>query len=425
MLTVKDSVHSHIDLDGVGEALLDTAPVQRLRYIRQLGTVHLVYPSANHTRFEHSLGVYHLARRAVDHLDVAGRTARRIEAAAVIHDIGHAPFSHNLEGIVTAATGAEHDAIEHLIDAAPIAHVLAEYDLEPGAVARLIRGEGPLGALIAGDLDVDRMDYLIRDAHHTGVPYGTVDPGRLLRALTVIDGTLVLGEASLQSAENLLIARALMNPTVYNHHVARISKAMLRRGVRLLQGEDALESALSPTIDPWVETDVDVHPLRRATDHDVLRALHTTARSQSLAQRLLERRLYKRAVWADRESVPDALSDIEAADLHGHERAIAERAGVAAEQVILDMPPDRPMREATSPLLINGEVSQLDRHSPLVRSLQENHRANWRLGVYTPPEHVDEVGEAAVAELGLDVSGALVQDRRTAFNHDLTEFIES
>ncbi|MFW5977902.1 MAG: HD domain-containing protein, partial [Halohasta sp.] len=97
MATIKDSVHDHIEIEGVAEALLDTPTVQRLRHIKQLGTVQLVYPSANHTRFEHSLGVYHLANRALGQLGIEGRQAERIRAAALLHDVGHGPFSHNIE----------------------------------------------------------------------------------------------------------------------------------------------------------------------------------------------------------------------------------------------------------------------------------------------------------------------------------------
>mgnify|MGYP002761195355 FL=1 len=192
MVTIKDSVHDHIAIEGIAADLLDTPAVQRLRRLRQLGTVGLVYPSANHTRFEHSLGVYHLARAALDRLGIAGRRRKRLEAAAILHDVGHTPFSHNIESVVARRTGRMHDEVDDLLGEGEIARILALHDVDPAAVTDLIAGDGEFGSLISGELDVDRMDYLVRDAHHTGVPYGTIDAERLLRELTFVDGELVL-----------------------------------------------------------------------------------------------------------------------------------------------------------------------------------------------------------------------------------------
>jgi hypothetical protein len=217
MTTVKDSVHDHIEVTGVAAALMDTPPVQRLRRIKQLGTASLVYPSANHTRFEHSLGVYHLASRALEHLDVHGRRAETVRGAAILHDVGHGPFSHNVEDLIHRRTGNYHDDVDDLITSGAVAEALDAHEIDPDRIVDVIDGTGLLGQLVAGELDVDRMDYLVRDAHHTGVPYGTIDTQRLVRALRFVDGHLVLDEGNVQSAESLLVARALMNPTVYNH----------------------------------------------------------------------------------------------------------------------------------------------------------------------------------------------------------------
>ncbi|ESS06122.1 MAG: HD superfamily phosphohydrolase [uncultured archaeon A07HB70] len=234
MLTVKDSVHDHVEVSGVAAGLLDTPTVQRLRRVRQLGTVSYVYPSANHTRFEHSLGVYHLASRALDSLGVAGARAERVEAAALLHDVGHGPYSHNVEDVIHRTTGHYHDDVADLLAEGEVGEVLRDHGLDPARVARLVDGQGKYGQLVSGELDVDRMDYLVRDAHHTGVPYGTIDPGRLIRELRYVDGELVLAEGNVQSAESLLLARALMNPTVYSHHAARVAKAMLRQAAERL-----------------------------------------------------------------------------------------------------------------------------------------------------------------------------------------------
>ncbi|OYR85118.1 phosphohydrolase, partial [Halorubrum distributum] len=164
MKAIKDSVHGHVRLGEVAAELVDTPAFQRLRHIKQLSTVRLVYPSANHTRFEHSLGVYHLARSAIEGLDVDDDTAAHVRAAAMLHDVGHGPYGHQTEGIIRRATGRDHDDVRWLLTDADreVCQVLERNGLDPERVAALIDGEGALGPLVSGELDVDRMDYLVR-----------------------------------------------------------------------------------------------------------------------------------------------------------------------------------------------------------------------------------------------------------------------
>jgi HD superfamily phosphohydrolase len=406
MATIKDSVHDHIEIHGVAEDLLDTPPVQRLRRIGQLGTVDLVYPSANHTRFEHSLGVYHLADRALDHLGIEGKQAERVRSAALLHDIGHCPYSHNIEAVIYRETGKYHDDVHDLIESGPVAQTLAEHGLNPDRIADLISGEGELGQLVSGELDVDRMDYLVRDAHHTGVPYGTIDHERLIRELRFVDGELVLDENNVQSAESLLLARALMNPTVYKHHVARIAKAMLRRGV-----ERALETGVT-----GAET------LRRMDDHDLVSTLRDCPDTEKIARRLDTRRLFKRALWTELDAVPGELLGADHEEIGSLEREIAEEANVDHGDVILDVPAKPQMKESSSRVLVNGGVRTLAEQSTLVTALEQAQRDQWRMGVYAPPESSERVGTAAVRELGLDLDGTRIRDVRTGINARLDEF---
>ncbi len=396
MKTIKDSVHDHIRIEGAALDLLDTPTVQRLRHVRQLGTVDLVYPAANHTRFEHSLGVYHLASRALDHLGIEGTAARHVRAAALLHDVGHTPYSHNVEPLLKRATGKSHEDVPGILAEGEVATVLEEHDLDPDRIAGLIGGEGRYAGLVSGELDVDRMDYLVRDAHHTGVPYGTIDHGRLVRELAFIDGELVLAEGNVQTAESLLVARALMNPVVYNHHVARISKSMLRRATERLFGE----------------SDVDAADLRRMDDHDLHAALRRTPATAEMARRIADRDLYKRAVWAEMGDVPGDLVGIDHGDVRTFEAEIATAAGVDPGDVILDAPPRPAMRETTSRVVVGGEVRPLGEQSALVEALRAAQREQWRLGVYAPPEVIEPVGRAAETVLGLETNGRLVSERR-------------
>ncbi|MFB6354385.1 MAG: HD domain-containing protein [Halobacteriales archaeon] len=395
MTSIKDSVHDHIPVEGVALDLLDTPAVQRLRRVKQLGTVDLVYPAANHTRFEHSLGVYHLADRTLEQLGVAGTTAEHVRAAAMLHDVGHTPYSHNVESLLERPTGLRHTDVGDVLVEGPVADVLDEHGLDADRVADLVAGEGRYGGLVAGELDVDRMDYLVRDAHHTGVPYGTIDHGRLVRELGVVEGDIVLREGNVQTAESLLLARALMYPTVYNHHVARISKSMLRRATGRLIDAGAIEPLA----------------LRRMDDHDLFAALRAHPESADLAGRIDRRDLFKRAVWAERTDVPDDLLGADYGAIRAAEAEVADAAGVDPETVVVDIPPEPRMPETSTRVVVGGEVRSLAEQSALVEALRDAQAQQWRFGVYTPAEQVEAVGHAAERELGLETAGNLVTDR--------------
>ena len=383
MTAIKDSVHDYVTLCPVAADLLDTDAVQRLRHIKQLSTVRLVYPSASHTRFEHSLGVYHLASRALSSLGIEGDRARHVRAAALVHDVGHGPYGHQTEEVIRRRTGRDHDELGELLEATEIGTVLRDHDLSPDRVAALVRGEGELGQLVSGELDVDRMDYLVRDAHHTGVPYGTIDHERLVRELEYADGELVLAEGNVATAESLLLARALMDSTVYRHHVSRIAGAMLER---------ASERLLA-------RTDTDVAAFRRMADHDLLVALRESV--PELGRRIEYRNLFKRAVWAGVEEVPATVVDMDHADERDAEREIAERAAVEEHAVVVDVPSRPRFKEANSRVVVDGVVQRLEDASDLVSGLRAARRGGWRMGVYAPADCVPEVAAAAVEVLGL------------------------
>lgn len=407
MTTIKDSVHDHIEVEGVAAALLDTPPLQRLRRIGQLGTVSFVYPSANHSRFEHSLGVYHIANRALSELGIAGPNADRIRAAALLHDVGHCPYSHNIESLIHRHTGKYHDDVHDLLETSAVAAVLENHDIAPDAVADLIAGDGQYGQLVSGELDVDRMDYLVRDAHHTGVPYGTIDHERFIRELRFVDGRLVLAAGNVQTAESLLVARALMNRAVYNHPTARIGRSMLQQATERLLESDA----------------TDPETLRRMDDHDLLAALRSCPATTEYARRLDTRSLYKRAVWAEIDDVPDELLEMDYERTRALEREVADAAGVDADAVIFDVPGKPSMPESTSRVVVNGEIRKLAGQSTLVRALMEAHREQWRFGVYAPETSTDAVGRATERVLGLELD-ALVSDLRMGRPATLDEFTE-
>src|SRR5688500_7224812 len=304
MPVIRDPLWNNIRVDDVALRLIDTTTFQRLRYVRQLGLAYLVYPGATHTRFEHALGAYHLARTTLAMLGERGELARVaadecavVRAAALLHDVGHYPFSHALEEIGVP----HHEGVARpLVTGGEVAELLTSAigADAPARVFALICGEGesPLRGLISGSLDLDKIEYLKRDALMCGVPYGEIDVDRLLNALVLVDdpqtGKLAVGlrEKGLSALESLLFAKYQMYRNVYWHHAVRAATAMYKRLV-----DDALRrGALA------------AGALAGYTDEGLLHALEERAPSPLLAA-LRRRRLHKRALECPAAEFDDAF----------------------------------------------------------------------------------------------------------------------
>jgi len=230
---IRDPIHNYIHVDAMGEELLDAPRVQRLRRIHQLGTGSLVYPGANHTRFEHSLGAYHLAGQAARALGLGDDDRKAVQAAALLHDVGHGPFSHTSDPLYRDFLHRTHEDLSvDAVQKGALADVLARHGVEPARVVALVRGETPLGGLVSGDLDVDRMDYLVRDSHYTGVNIG-VDLQRLVSDLALTPQGVAVKAGSVPAAEMLLVTRVQMYATVYFHRTLRVAERMIERAFRL------------------------------------------------------------------------------------------------------------------------------------------------------------------------------------------------
>ena len=360
MTSIRDPLWNTIVVDAVARRLIDTPVFQRLRYVRQLGLAHLVYPGATHTRFEHALGAYHLARRTLGVLDdrheldaIPPDERGVVIAAALLHDVGHHPFSHALEEI-----GAQHHevAARPLITQGPIADELRA-SIAPDAPERvyaIIRGQSasPLQGLISGSLDLDKIEYLKRDAFMCGVPYGEIDVDRLINALTVVHdaGRVTIGvlEKGLSALESLLFAKYQMYRNVYWHHAVRSATAMYKRLVDDAIRDGALDdSALSSLTDEGL-----LHVLDTASNAPLLDALRT-------------RRLYKRAFECAAGDLPDGAGDWIAVELdrvRATEDALARRLGLASGEVLLDFPEKPQMLGLDLPVrLRGGQVHRLTR----------------------------------------------------------------
>src|SRR5512136_12420 len=387
MKFIKDPVHGYVEVEAWLLPVLDSPPVQRLRHVKQLGFSCLVYPGANHTRFEHSLGTMHLATILARHLALDPADARLIAAAGLLHDIGHGPFSHTSEAFLAEFAGHDHHRVDHLLAEPALAAALDEAELEPAAISALIRGEHPLADLIHGDLDADRMDYLLRDAHYTGVPYGTVDAERLIQSSILLDGGLGIEESGVQAAESLLIARTLMRPAVYFHHTSRIATSMLT----LALCEHTSGGSADPRAIPLLD------------DGGLCQALagSESAVARSLLDGLMGRRLYKRALYVGRDQVGGTLlTDRPSVKrMRALAREIATAAGREDWEVIVDVPPFPVDMSMEVQVRNRSATLDLSLVSPLVNTLNEARRSQWRLGVYAPREHVAEVEQAAVGVL--------------------------
>jgi HD superfamily phosphohydrolase len=378
MSPIRDPIHGYIEIKPYIERLLDTKIVQRLRNVKQLGWTNLVYPGANHSRFEHSLGTYYLASRLASELSEHERM--EIEIAALLHDIGHGPYSHDCEEVIGKYTRRSHSDVKFLLEKPEIAAVLEEFAVLPGTIAGQIEGKTRAGQIVNGTLDVDRMDYLIRDAYYTGVSYGMVDVEHLLRNIIFYDDTMVLKYRGLKSAEALLMSRFLMYPSVYNHHVGRITGAMY---------SGALESAIeSLQLDPF--------ELQLMDDYEInVRMRNMEGYPADIIRRLNDRNLFKRALFVGFDAVDRNI--VRYAKAHREiETEIARLAGVDPGYVIVDIPKVPEFRERNTRVLTeNGQLKYIDDVSSMARIVEESYVEDWRMGVYTLPELRERVSHIA------------------------------
>ena len=406
---VRDPLWNNIRLDPEALVVVDTPAVQRLRYVRQLGHAFLVYPGATHSRFEHALGAYHLARRALSQLEDAGdvhldsRERLRLRLAALLHDVGHYPFSHSLE-----EAGLPHHeqlATRHLTGG-ELARRLAELGVPADELLALIqsRAREPLAGLVSGSLDVDKLDYLSRDAWMCGVPYGVIDVDRLLTSLTVAAGpdgrpALALHEKGLAALESLLFAKYQMYRNVYWHHAVRSATVMFKRLVR--------RAIATGTLQP--ET------IAIATDdaliHDLLQQDGT-----GLARSLRERRLAKRALDVPATELPAETPSWPSDDpelLERVEERLAREVRLAPGELFLDFPAKPAMLGLDLPLVKrDGSViwltgAEAAAHLGLPRVAAELYRSARRLRVFVLGEA--QVEAKRIAELVMMPREAVVE----------------
>jgi uncharacterized protein len=426
-MILRDAVHGLISFEAEEERviprLMDTPEVQRLRRIRQLGVASYAFPGAEHTRFAHAIGAAHVMRLFLARLrqihgelpfwqQVTSERAQEALAAAFLHDVGHGPLSHLFEDAIAGSSHHEEWTERIVLDPSTgVNKVLADVDPSlPERVAALVRGENELPYLaraVSGTLDVDRCDYLLRDAHSTGVRYGIFDLDWLFRSLRFAPakdgkapGLAIDGAKGLPAIEAFILGRLFMFQQVYLHKATRAAEWMIRTvlahasevladGTRLVGTPRAIEHAAhgqAPSLSDYLELDDSVLGVAMRAWED--------AKDKSLAD--IARRVRLRALFKTYELFGEqALPE-------GRERAFAIAQDIAQSRgfdpklyVGLDVAADTPFGGEQEPLLVvfaKGPARPLSDVSFLLARLAGQVMSRVRLIV--APELRDEIALA-------------------------------
>ena len=372
--------------------LLDSSPLRRLAKVRQLGLVSLVYPGAVHSRLEHSLGVYQLALAFLASLHgdkrfretISEQDAAAFLVAAILHDIGHWPYCHPIEDMDLPDMPRHEERTSQLISTDEITKLLStDWGLQPERIAQLILGTAsdPSGkiihSLLSGPIDVDKMDYLMRDSLHAGVPYGRhFDQDRLLASLCLnANGqSLAITEKGRTAAELMVFARYVMFSEVYWHHAVRSATAMLQRTV-------------------WLSRErLDTDLLVQSTEDTFVKRLSDAAKNsdaQSISEGLFgpRRKLFKRIAAFDAKTHPvlhNTLAGLSYKNLvhvsNGFVQRLAKKTGtiIKPNDILIDAPPREREIEFNLQVCCRGQLNERELHwrslvemSPVTQSLAQ------------------------------------------------------
>jgi hypothetical protein len=388
--------------------LLSAPEMQRLRRIRQLGMSFLVYPGAEHSRFCHSLGVCHLARRMYAQLFPRCEDESRrfvATASALLHDLGHGAFSHVMERI----TGVHHERITRDAILDPRGNIKPILDSFGADFATRVvdclekRGPGTLSAIVSSQLDADRMDYLLRDRLATGVKIGTYDAERIICMLEFDPDYVMVNERAMEAVEGYLLARFHMYKQVYLHKATRSAERMLAAAVARAQeviGEAALEQGDEPLDHLLAGRALRTEQHLAIDDCDLWAALkrwsrHPDSVLAQLSRGLVDRRLYK-TIELDPHDPRDAPAIVEDA-----RQAVEKAGGHRRYHLLVDTGADSPYVPyqpglKTAPILIrrrSGSAVPIERVSAVVRLLGESSHETLRICV--APEFRDAVAKVA------------------------------
>ncbi|MGA7898537.1 MAG: HD domain-containing protein [Nitrososphaeraceae archaeon] len=334
---ITDPIHKHIRFTEAEHDILDSQMFQRLRRIRQLAGAHLIYPSAQHSRFEHSLGTMHIAGYAGETLLSKGyleseEEIQELRLAALLHDIGHGPFSHLFEEVLNEKSRKNHEDIgKEIILKSEISDIISRYGYDSSTVSNLSCGQSKikfLNEIIAGSLSADIMDYLPRDGMFTGAEYGNIDYHRLVTSFQVVtNDQLALDRSALYSFESMLISRYEMFKAVYFHKTVRSAEVMLLHSMLLADEQLNL-------------TDISLENFSELTDENVLERIISLKDQNEIASNLAtdyrSRRLLKCVYEKFLHRHDPTFKKINRDTLNDLGLRIAETAGVSGSSVFVD-----------------------------------------------------------------------------------------
>jgi HD superfamily phosphohydrolase len=405
---VRDPIHGDITLTGCLIELLETPEVQRLQNIKQLGFAHLVFPGAHHTRFEHSLGSCMIASQIADILNLTKTEKQLISCAALLHDIGHGPFSHTLESLLVEQFNVDHvdlteqlilgeykildEKEQHYIHAPSVHEILSRYDVDEKDIVNIIRGKQTkkfyLSQLLNSTIDVDQLDYLMRDAYYTGVSYGTIDLQRLLQTIMIYKGNLTVMRKGVSVVENILMARALMYSSVYFHKTVRIAELMLLKALEEIHDAEPFE-------------------FFRMTDAEIMTSLQRMGDFQAeMFARLKYRDLFKQAYAISRQELDkqgiktvNRLED--GTRRREKEQAFEEALNIPPGHIIIDIP--RPELLRAEPRIHKTDVRIMDKNNlktlddftPVAKAIRSRIAPDWSLMVLTDEKYRHKVAKKA------------------------------
>ncbi|MBO6123028.1 MAG: HD domain-containing protein [Methanobrevibacter sp.] len=366
---IRDSVYGDIRLNEFEVRIMDMPQFQRLRRIKQLGLISLIYPGATHTRFEHCVGTMNLGSKLTEELDLTSDEIELIRASGLLHDIGHGPFSHVSEGVLSFP----HEELTKYVVTKTSMRDLLEEKFDVNEIVDIVNGKGDLGPIISGELDVDRMDYLLRDSHNTGVTYGKIDYERLISNLR-LENELILDIKGVQAAEGALVSRYFMYPSVYQHHTTRIVNSMFRR-------------ALKRTIDDGIIKETDIY---KYDDSDIIATFRHSENEyvSDIMSRLDNRIIPKRVktIRLDNFKIPEKMYKIESDELRKAEEEIAEDYGLDKDYVFINIAEYPRFDEMKTQVNVDGKLYPLTEISNIIGALSKARFNIPDISVYVPED---------------------------------------
>ena len=366
---IRDSVYGDISLSSFEVQIMNMPQFQRLRRIKQLGLISLIYPGGNHTRFEHSVGTMNLGSKLATELDLNDDEIELIRASALLHDVGHGPFSHVSEGVLSLP---HEELTKHVITKTSMRDLLEE-KFDVNEIVDIINGKGYLGPIVSGELDVDRMDYLLRDSHNTGVAYGVIDYERIISNLKLEDG-LILNIKGVQAAEGALVSRYFMYPSVYQHHTTRIVNSMFRRSLKKVIDEGVIDEK-----DIYKYDDTDIVSIFRNSDDQYVKEIMSRLDNRNLLKRVKTIRL-------DNFKVPEKMYKSKPEELRKAESEIAEDYKIDKDYVFINIAEYPRFDEMKTQVDLEGKLYPLTEISNIISALSKARFNIPDISVYVPEE---------------------------------------